>query len=55
MDIGSRPGRLHGMPDDKKHDGEDKASNAVEDVIEFFEAEGDEDTPTSDSGTQPPG
>ena len=44
------------MPDEKHHDKvDDEAEDAVKDVIEFFEAKGDEDTPTSDSGSQPPG
>jgi hypothetical protein len=44
------------MPDKKHtHKAEGEAEKAVEDVIEFFEAGGDEDSPTSDSGTQPPG
>jgi hypothetical protein len=46
------------MPDENKKQqprDDDEASNAVEDVIEFFEAEGEADSPTSDSGTQPPG
>jgi hypothetical protein len=43
------------MPDHKHDEVDDEASKAVDDVIEFFEAEGDEDSPTSDSGTQPPG
>jgi hypothetical protein len=30
-------------------------SKAVEDVKEFFMAEGEDDSPTSDSGAQPPG
>ena len=45
------------MPDDKHHHHhkvEDEAEKAVEDVIEFFEARGDEDTPTSDSDSPAP-
>jgi len=36
-------------------DTENNAEKAVEDAIEFFEAEGEEDTPTSDSEAPPPG
>jgi hypothetical protein len=44
------------MPDEKHHDkGEDKGEKAVEDVVEFFEAGGDADSPTSDSASPPPG
>jgi hypothetical protein len=34
---------------------EDKAERAVEDIVEFFEASGDEDSPTSDADAPPPG
>jgi hypothetical protein len=44
------------MPDEKHHHKlEEDAEKAVEDVVEFFEAGGDEDTPTSDSESQAPG
>ncbi len=44
------------MPDEKHHHKlEEAAEKAVEDIEKFFEAGGDEDTPTSDSDTQAPG
>jgi hypothetical protein len=39
-------------PDDKL---EDKGEKAAEDVIDFFEEGGDEDSPTSDADAPPPG
>ena len=53
------------MPDEKQDEQKQKhphlshleqeGEKAVEDVVEFFEAKGDKDTPTSDSDTQAPG
>jgi hypothetical protein len=34
---------------------EDKEEKAVEDIVEFFEAGGDADSPTSDADAPPPG
>jgi hypothetical protein len=34
---------------------EDAGTKAVEDVKDFFMAHGEDDSPTSDSGAQPPG
>jgi hypothetical protein len=43
------------MPDEKHHHKlEEEAEKAVEDIEKFFEAEGDEDTPTSDSDSPAP-
>jgi hypothetical protein len=42
-------------PEPHRHEVEDEATKAVDDVIEFFEAEGDDDSPTADSESPPPG
>jgi hypothetical protein len=43
-------------PKERERDKIEKdVSKAVEDVKEFFMAEGEDDSPTSDSGAQPPG
>jgi hypothetical protein len=56
-------GNLTDMPDttppergpERHHDAEVEGDEAVDDVIEFFEASGDKDSPTSDSDAAPPG
>jgi hypothetical protein len=42
------------MPGKHEHE-EEEAERAAEDVAEFFEAGGDEDSPASDADAPPPG
>jgi hypothetical protein len=40
---------------ERKADMDEKAEKAVEDVVEFLEAGGEADSPTSDAEAPPPG